>query len=116
VTGASHDLRVVDQDLVGPVNLLQPYLHALLRRSRQVLADVIGLDRQLAMPAIDEDDELNGARAAEMISASSAARIVRPVYSTSSTSSIRLLSIENGTSVRRTTGCGPTGCRIRSSR
>ena len=43
------------------------------------------------------------------ISASSAARIVRPVYSTSSTSRITRSSIENGISVRRMTGCGPTG-------
>ena len=40
------------------------------------------------------------------ISASSAARIVRPVYSTSSTSRMCRPSSENGISVRRTTGCG----------
>src|ERR671937_819966 len=48
--------------------------------------------------------------------ASSAARIVRPVYSTSSTSRIRRSSIEKGISVRGITGCAPIAWRMRSSR
>ena len=43
------------------------------------------------------------------MSASSAARVVRPVNSTSSTRTMVRSSIENGISVRRTIGCGPDG-------
>ena len=44
---------------VDAVELAQAHLHALLARRRHVLADVVGLDRQLAMAAIDEHHELN---------------------------------------------------------
>ena len=45
---------------------VQPHLHALLARRRDVAADVVGANRQLAMAAIDERDELNRARPAEV--------------------------------------------------
>lgn len=41
------------------------HLHALRGRCRQVLADVVRLDGQLAVSAVDEDDELNSARPPE---------------------------------------------------
>ena len=44
----------------------EPHLHALLPRRRDVAADVVGANRQLAMAAIDERDELNRARPAEV--------------------------------------------------
>ena len=52
--------------LVAAVDFHQVHLHALRQRRRQVLADVVGFDRQLAMAAIDEDHQLDGARAAEL--------------------------------------------------
>src|SRR4030095_9285261 len=42
------------------------HLNALRRRRGQLRAAVVGFDRQLAMAAIDEDHQLNGARAAEL--------------------------------------------------
>ena len=51
---------------VGAVDFLEPHLDALLERRRQVLADVVGLDRQLAVAAVDEDDQLDRARTAEV--------------------------------------------------
>ena len=45
---------------------VQAHLHALLTRRRDVAPDVVGANRQLAMAAIDERDELNRARAAEV--------------------------------------------------
>ena len=42
------------------------HLHDLAARRRDVLADVVGLDRQLAVAAVDQDDELDGARPAEV--------------------------------------------------
>jgi hypothetical protein len=65
------------------------------------------------MTAIDERHQLNRLGRPKSISASSAARIVRPVNSTSSTSRMTRSSIENGISVRRITGCGPTAWIIR---
>ena len=41
-------------------------VHAFLQRRRHVLADVVGLDRQLAMPAIDQHDQLDFLRPAEI--------------------------------------------------
>ena len=38
---------------------VEVHLHALRERGRHVLADVVGLDRQLAVAAVDEHDELN---------------------------------------------------------
>ena len=58
--------RIVEQHFVLAVDLLQPHLHALLQRRRQVLADVVGLDRQLAVAAVDEHDQLDRARPAEV--------------------------------------------------
>ena len=49
-----------------PSTLLQPNLDARPARGRHVLADVVRLVRQLAVSAVDEHDELNGPRAAEV--------------------------------------------------
>ena len=45
--------------------ILEPHADAFVRRGRQILADVIGADRQLAMAAIDQHRELNPRRSAE---------------------------------------------------
>src|SRR2546430_8671717 len=46
------------------VHLEELHLDALLPRGRQVLADVVGPDRQLAVAAVDENRELDARRAA----------------------------------------------------
>ena len=46
-------------DLVDAVQLLDPHVDPLLARGRQVLADVVGADRQLAVAAVDEHGELH---------------------------------------------------------
>src|SRR6476619_6360387 len=56
----------LDDDFVMTVHLLKPDLNAFAARRRHVLADVVGLDRQLAVSPVDEHDELNRARAAEV--------------------------------------------------
>src|ERR1700760_3805260 len=47
-----------DRHLVDPVGLLEADVDPLLAGGRQVLADVVGADRQLALPAGAEDREL----------------------------------------------------------
>src|SRR5215831_9884898 len=42
------------------------YLHVLGGGGRDVLADVVGFDWKLAMATVDKDDQLNGARSAEV--------------------------------------------------
>ena len=49
----------LDRDLVDAVGLLEPHVDALLARGRQVLADVVGADRQLAVAAVGEHGELD---------------------------------------------------------
>src|SRR6185436_1524174 len=56
----------LDDDFVMTIHLLQPNLDALPARSRHVLADLVRLDGQLAVSAVDEHDELNGPRAPEV--------------------------------------------------
>ena len=52
--------RVVgDRHLVDAVDLLEADVDALVARGRQVLADVVGADRQLAVAAVDEHRELD---------------------------------------------------------
>ena len=70
-------------------------LHAFLGCSRQVLPNVIRLDRQLAMTAVDQHDELNRLRPAVVDQGIECGARRPPVYSTSSTSRIFLSSIEN---------------------
>ena len=53
-----------EQDPVGSVDLLELDLDPLAARGRQVLADVVGADRQLAVAAVDEDGELDARRPA----------------------------------------------------
>src|SRR5207245_2501412 len=55
-----------DHDLVHAVRLGEPDLHLLAARGGNVLADVVGADRQLAMTPIDEDRELDRLRAPEV--------------------------------------------------
>src|SRR6266540_2498645 len=52
------------QDSVHLVHLDELHLDALVARGRQVLADVVGPDRQLAVAAVDEDGELDPVGAA----------------------------------------------------
>ena len=53
-----------DRDLVDPVGLLEADEDALVARGRQVLADVVGADRELAVAAVGEHGELDPGRAA----------------------------------------------------
>ena len=71
--------RAGQQDAVDLVDLEQLDLDALAARGGQVLTDVVGADRQLAVAAVGDDGELDPGRAADSNSASIAARIVRPV-------------------------------------
>src|SRR4051794_17145802 len=48
-----------EQNLVDLVHLHELYLDALVAGGGEVLADVVGTDRQLAMTAVDEDRELD---------------------------------------------------------
>src|SRR5919197_4523463 len=48
-----------EQDAVDLVHLDELHLDPLLARGRQVLADVIGSDRELAVATVDEDGELD---------------------------------------------------------
>ena len=54
----------VDRHLVDAVDLLEPHVDPLAARRRQVLADVVGADRQLAVAAVGEHRELDPLRAA----------------------------------------------------
>src|SRR5262250_3645242 len=55
-----------EHDLVAPVPLCEPYLNLFGDRGGEVLAHVVGANRQLAMSAVDEDGELHAARPAEV--------------------------------------------------
>ena len=48
-----------DYHFVHPVDLLHPHVHPLAARGRQVLADVVGADRQLAMAAVGQHRKLH---------------------------------------------------------
>ena len=63
--GACHASPSITTSSVPSISC-EPHLDALLERGRQVLADVVGLDRQLAVAAIDQHDQLDGARPAEV--------------------------------------------------
>src|SRR6267142_6766837 len=52
-------LRLFDHDPVLAVMFSQAHRDALALGCRQVLADVVGANRQLAVPTIDEDGELD---------------------------------------------------------
>ena len=56
--------RLGDRHLVDLVALLEAHVDPLLARRRQVLADVVGADRQLAVAAVAEHGELDPLRAA----------------------------------------------------
>src|ERR671937_1190017 len=53
-----------EQDGVDLVDLDQLHLDALVARGREVLADVVGADRKLAVAAVDEHGELDAGRPA----------------------------------------------------
>ena len=48
-----------DRHLVDLVQLLDPHVHPLLARGRQVLADIVGANRELAVATVDEHRELH---------------------------------------------------------
>src|SRR5262249_28991499 len=52
--------------LVGPVDLGEHHAYRLGSRGRDVLADVVGADRQLPVAPVDEDRELDRTRPAEV--------------------------------------------------
>ena len=52
--------------VVAAVDLREPHPHVFGRPGRQVLADEVGADRQLAVAAVDEHRELHRARPAEL--------------------------------------------------
>ena len=52
-----------DRDLVDAVDLLDAHVHALGARGGQVLADVVGPDRELAVAAVGQHGELHALRA-----------------------------------------------------
>ena len=56
----------VQPDLVVAVGLGEGDLDVLGQRGRDVLADVVGADRQLTVTAVDQDGELHGGRAADV--------------------------------------------------
>ena len=66
-------------DLVDAVDLLDADVDALAARGREVLADVVGADRQLAVAAVGEHRELHPLRAPVVEERSIAERTVRPV-------------------------------------
>src|SRR5436305_15268927 len=51
--------RGPDCDLVVSVELLDAHVDVLILRGRDVLADIRGLDRELAVPAVDQHCELD---------------------------------------------------------
>ena len=55
-----------EQHAVAPVVVGELDVHGLDERGREVLADVVGADRQLPMAAVDEHRELDGPRPAEV--------------------------------------------------
>src|SRR5712692_3705164 len=59
--GDTYDDRLVEAVLLG-----QEHLDPLRRRGGDVLAHVVGPDRQLAVASVDQDRQLDGARAAEL--------------------------------------------------
>ena len=62
-----HACSPVDRDGVGAVGLGQAHLDLLDQRGRQVLADEVGPDRQLAVAAVDQHGELDGLGPAEVV-------------------------------------------------
>ena len=67
---AQTDRRVLalpdEQHAIDLVDLDELDLHALAPCRRQVLADVVGADRKLAVPSIDQNGELHARRPAEL--------------------------------------------------
>src|SRR5215211_5974819 len=58
--------RLEQEDAVDLVDLHELDVDALAARARQVLADVVGADRKLAVATVDEARELDAGRPAEL--------------------------------------------------
>ena len=58
--------RAPDLDAVLPVDLGEPDAHVLGQLGGEVLADVVGADRQLAVPAVDHHRQLHRAGSSEL--------------------------------------------------
>ncbi len=59
ITAGASGPRQRDRHLVDAVELAQAHVHVLGARGRQVLADVVGADRQLAVAAVGEHRQLH---------------------------------------------------------
>src|SRR5262250_3407979 len=55
-----------EHDLVAPVPLLEPYLDRFARGSGEILPHVVGANRQLPVPAVDQHGQLHGAGSPEV--------------------------------------------------
>src|SRR5215813_12162480 len=55
-----------EHDFVASVSLCEPYLNRFGGGRGQILAHVVGADRQLPVPAVDQHGELHTARPAEV--------------------------------------------------
>ena len=64
--GRAAGIAAFDDDAVAAVDLGEQHADRLALAGREVLADVVGPDRQLAVAAVDQDGELDRARAAEV--------------------------------------------------
>src|SRR5437867_8955624 len=94
----------LDHDLVDTIGFGEPDVDLLAARRREVLAHVVGTDRQLAVPAIDEHGELDRLRPPEVDEGVHGGAHRPAVKSTSSTRRMRRPSTANGMSVPLTTG------------
>jgi hypothetical protein len=55
-----------ENDFVDPVDLVESDRHFFMLAGRHVLADVVGADRELAVTAVDQADQLDGAWSAQV--------------------------------------------------
>ena len=59
-------IRLEDHDSILSVFFLDQHLNDVVARSRHHAADIIGPDRKLPVPAIDDDRELDARRTAKI--------------------------------------------------
>ena len=76
------------RDDLAEVDTVVVHVDHLIASGRQVFPDIVGPDRQFPVAAIDHHRELDCGRAAIGVDGIKGARTVRPVNSTSSTSTI----------------------------
>ena len=91
-------------------------MDSLVERGGKVLAHEVGADRQLAVTAVHQHRELHAVGAAVVEQGLLAARTVRPVNSTSSTSTTVVPSSGKSMCDECTTGWSPIGRDPTSSR